>query len=402
MLRRALQSRLSRARLGTFVTFALGGLLCGVWVARMPALSAKYGISDSAVGVVLLTWGVAAIIAMQGLRGLMSRTDSRKVLRAAAPLAAFTAGLVAIAPTYPLLLVAIALFGMAFGVMDIAMNAQGAAVERAYGRPVLNGMFAGWCLGAMSGGLFGSLTAALGLTFTPAVLIAALVVLPATLAVGRTYLADLPAPVSAAAGARARLPMVVYLIGALAFIAFMADGAIADWSGLLLHQELHATDAVAALGYPLFEFAMLCGRLIGDRLRSRFGTRLLLTLAGVGTAASMSIVVLAPATPVALFGFFLTGAMVSTVSPIMMSLAGSAAPGQGAASVAQVGAMGYGGLLLGPVVIGFLSDGSSLRIALGLVIVLSLLVAAGIRFLPISTQADVAAAPIEDRELIAA
>ncbi|MCW2918661.1 MAG: major facilitator superfamily 1 [Actinomycetia bacterium] len=403
----ALSSPLSRARLGTFLTFALGGLICGVWVARMPALSAKFGIGTGEIGVVLLTWGVAATVAMQGMRGVISRTDSRTMLRVAAPLAAGTAALLALAPTYGLLLGAVALFGMAFGVMDVSMNAQGSVVERAYGRPLMSGMHAGWCAGAMTGGLLGVLTAALGLSFTSSVLVAALIALPAALAIGRTYIAEQTSlTVVTEKGRRGRLPMAVYLIGALAFLAFMAEGAIADWSGLLLHDELGTTEAVAALGYPLFETAMLCGRLVGDRLRTRLGTRRLLALSGVGTAGAMSIVLLAPSTPMALVGFFLTGAMVCTVVPTMISLAGTVAPGQSAASVAQVGAMGYGGLLLGPVVIGFISEATSLRTGLGIVLALALLIAAATRFLPISAQTDVAApvAPAQqpEPELIAA
>jgi hypothetical protein len=291
--------------------------------------------------------------------------------------------------------------------MDVSMNAQASVVERAYGRPLMSGMHAGWCVGAMTGGLLGSLTATLGLSFTQAVLASAVVGLPAALLTGPAYLADPPAPAVVAGARRARLPMTVYLIGALAFLAFMAEGAIADWSGLLLHDELSASEAVAALGYPLFEFAMLCGRLVGDRVRLRLGTRRLLVLAGLGTAGSMSVVLLAPSTPVALAGFFLTGSAVCTVIPTMVSLAGTIAPGRSAASVAQVGAMGYGGLLLGPMVIGFLADRTSLRLGLGLVLVLSLLVSLGVRFLPADDETDIATSAPESigtpaPELIAA
>jgi MFS family permease len=381
----------SRARVGTFATFVLAGLLCGVWVARMPGLSAKLGIDPGEVGLALLTWGIAAIVAMQALRGVITRTGSRAVLRIAVPLTAGTAALVALAPTYGLLLAALTLFGMAFGVTDVAMNAQASVVERAYGRPLMSGMHAGWCVGAMSGGLLGSLTAFLDLSFTQAVLIAAVIALPAAPATGRTYIADLSASSGTAQDRRSRLPTAVYLVGALAFLAFMAEGAIADWSGLLLHDELAAPEAVAALGYPLFELAMLCGRLVGDRLRSRLGTRRLLTLAALGTALAMGVALSARSTPVALFGFFLTGLMVSTVVPTMVSLAGTVAPGSSEASVAQVGTMGYGGLLLGPVVIGFVADTASMRIALTTVIALSVLIAIGTRLLPISADTDVAA-----------
>ncbi|TDC59376.1 MFS transporter, partial [Actinomadura sp. GC306] len=186
-----------------------------------------------------------------------------------------------------------------------------------------------------------------------------------------------------------RMPAAVYLIGALGFIAFMTEGTIADWSGLLLHDELGAGEAVAAAGYPVFELAMLIGRLAGDRIRTRLGTRRLLTAAGLGTALGMTVVVLAPGPGVALAGFFATGLVVCTIVPTTISLAGTAAPDRPAAAVAQVGAMGYGGLLLGPVVVGFLSEATSLRVGVGMVVVLALIIAAAARFVPLRTEGDI-------------
>src|SRR3569833_2340559 len=128
---------------------------------------------------------------------------------------------------------------------------------------------------------------------------------------------------------------------------------------------------------------MLTGRLVGDRLRGRLGTRRLLTYAGLATAGAVTIVVLAPVAKVALLGFFLTGLAICTVIPTTISVAGTVAPGRSAAAVAQVGAMGYGGLVLGPVVVGLLSDVSSLRVGLGVAAVLGLLIAAGARYVPL-------------------
>ncbi len=382
---------LTRARLGTILTFAQAGMLCGVWVSRTPALAGKFGLSDSSVGIAILVWGVGAIVAMQGLRGVMARFGSRPVLRIAAPMTAVGLALVAVAPDWPLLLVAVALFGMAFGLTDIGMNAQGSAVERAYGRPVMNGMHAGWCAGAISGGLLGALSASAGLSFSQTLIGGAIVALPATLVIGGTYVSDAPAAGERKARrGRTRLPFVVYLVGGLAFAAFMMEGSIADWSGLYLHRELGAPEAVAALGYPLFEAAMLSGRVVGDRLRTRVGTRRLLTYAGVATAVSVLVVVLAPATPVALAGFVLAGLAICTVIPITISIAGTISPGRSAAAVAQVGAMGYGGLVLGPVVIGFVSDVSSLRVGLGVAAVLGVVIAAGSRYVPVRRLVAVA------------
>jgi MFS family permease len=390
---------LSRARLGTVLTFALAGMLCGIWVSRTPALAERFGLSDGSVGIAILVWGIGAIIAMQGLRGVMARAGSGAVLRVAAPLTAASMMLIALAPDWPLLLVAVAVFGMTFGLTDIGMNAQGSAVERSYRRPVMNAMHAGWCAGAISGGLLGALTASAGLSFGQTLFGGGLVVLPATLAIGRTYLPDGPAS-SATGTRRVRLPLVVYLVGGLAFAAFMMEGSIADWSGLYLSRELGAGEAIGALGYPLFEAAMLTGRLVGDRLRTRLGTRRLMTYAGLSTAAAVSVVVLAPAAGVALFGFLLTGLAICTVIPTTISVAGTIAPGRSAGAVAQVGAMGYGGLVLGPVVIGFLSDVSSLRVGLGVAAVLGLVIAAGARYVPMRRLTTIVGEREVEREAV--
>ena len=390
---------LTRARRGTILTFALAGMLCGVWVSRTPALASRFGLSDGEVGVAILVWGMGAIIAMQGLRGVMARVGSRPILRIAAPLTAVSLALVANAPDWPLLLVAVALFGMAFGLTDVGMNAQGSAVERAYGRPVMNGMHAGWCAGAISGGVIGSLSATAGLSFSETLTGGAIIALPASLIIGRAYVAD-AADRATGKTRRTRLPFVVYLVGGLAFAAFMMEGSIADWSGIFLDRELGAPEAVAALGYPLFEAAMLTGRIVGDRLRTRVGTRRLLTYAGLATAVSVLLVVVAPSTPVALAGLALSGLAICTVIPITISVAGTIAPGRSAAAVAQVGAMGYGGLVLGPVLIGFLSDVSSLRVGLGVAVVLGLVIAAGSRYVPVRRLAAVARRRETEREVV--
>ncbi|WP_345389299.1 hypothetical protein [Nonomuraea salmonea] len=173
------------------------------------------------------------------------------------------------------------LFGMAFGVMDVAMNAQGSAVEQAYRRPLMNGMHAGWCVGAISAGALGALAIAAGLPFTVHVTLIGLLSLPVMVLLGRTYLPEPPAVETPAQGRR-RLPPVVYLLGAIMFFAFMVEGTVADWNGLYLRDELGAPEAVAALGYPVFEVGMLIARLTGDRLRVRFGVRGMLTVSGGG------------------------------------------------------------------------------------------------------------------------
>ncbi|GAA3157715.1 MFS transporter [Nonomuraea roseoviolacea] len=389
---------LRTARYGAVLTFVMAGLMVGTMTVRIPALTDKLGLSESVVGAILLVWGLGALVTMQSMRRVMARFGSRSVLRVGGPLTALGLVAVAFAPNLPVLLAAAAFFGLAFGMVDIAMNAQGSIVERAYGRPLMNGMHAGWCVGAISAGGLGSLAIALGLSFTTNLALVGLVSLPVMILAGRAYLAEAPVR-ETGTDARRRMPPIVYLLGALMFFAFMVEGTVADWNGLFMRDTLGAPEAVAALGYPVFEVGMLLARLTGDRLRSRFGVRGMLTVSGLATAGFFTAVLAAPAPLMAVFAMFFVGLGVATISPMTLSLAGTATDNPGPA-IAQAGAMGYAGLLLGPVVIGFLSDATSLRTALGLAVVLGLLITLAARLLPREEPAAVRVLPARERERV--
>lgn len=387
---------LRTARFGSILTFVLAGFMVGTMTVRIPALTDKLGLSEATIGVILLVWGLGALITMQAMRGIMNRVGSRTVLRVGGPATALSLLGVACAPNLPSLLVAVAVFGLAFGTVDIAMNAQGSTVEQAYGRPLMNGMHAGWCVGAISAGGVGSLSIALGLSFTANLALVALVSLPLIMITGRTYLPEAPVT-GTATRARRRMPPIVYLLGAIMFFAFMVEGTVADWNGLFMRNELGATEAVAALGYPIFEIGMLVARLGGDRLRTRFGVRGIMTVSGLATAATFAIVLTAATPLIAVLTMFFVGLGVATISPMTLSLAGTSTDNPGPA-IAQAGAMGYAGLLLGPVVIGFLSDITSLRTALGIAVALGLLITVAARLLPRAEPEVITIAPVERRE----
>jgi MFS family permease len=388
------------ARYGAVLTYVLGGLMVGTMTVRIPAMTDKLGLSESVIGAVLLAWGLGALVTMQTMRRVMAGMGSRTVLRIGGPLTALGLVGVAFAPNLPLLLVAAAFFGLAFGMIDIAMNAQGATVEQAYGRPLMNGMHAGWCVGAISAGGLGSVSIALGLSFTTNMAVVGLVSLPVMIALGRTYLPDPPVRGGATRAAR-RLPPIVYLLGAIMFFAFMVEGTVADWNGLFMRDSLGAPEALAALGYPVFELGMLTARLTGDRLRSRFGARGMMTLSGVATAGFFTVVLAAPTPLIAVSAMFFVGLGTATISPLTLSLAGTATDNPGPA-IAQAGAMGYAGLLLGPVVIGFITDATSLRAALGIAVLLGAAIAVAARFLPREEPAAITPLPALEPERVAA
>lgn len=377
------ERRLTRARLGILSTFALAGALCAVWTVRLPALKQKLDLTDAQLGLEVLGWGVGALITMLIAGRIIGRHGSRRVLRLALPGTAFCLALVGLAPNYPLLIVTGLAFGLCFGLVDVAMNTQASTVERAYGRQLMGGMHAGWSLGAVTGGLLGAATAWMGFGFTGALCLFAVFGLPLTLAVGPLYLTDYAVSVGGhTPSARRRLPLLVYLFGALVFCSYLAEGSIADWSGVYLHDSLGSAQTVAALGYPMFEASMFLGRMYADRLTTWFGARALITAAGTASAGAFALVVFAPTPVLALTGFALVGLGVCAVTPLAMSLAGAAGGAQTERAIAAASTFGYTGLLLGPVSIGFVSAATSMRIGYAVVIGVCVTIALSARFVP--------------------
>ncbi|MFE9566491.1 MFS transporter [Streptomyces sp. NPDC006487] len=375
--------RLARARNATMTTFGLVGAISAVWVVRIPALRDKFGLTELQVGLEVLAWGLGALVAMTAAGRLVTRHGSHRVLRLSVPAAVAGLLMLAFAPGFPWLLAGGLVFGGLFGLVDVAANAQASTLERVGGKPLMGRMHAGWSLGAVIGGLLGAGLAATGLGFTASVAAAALIALaPAGYTMSRFLPDTAPAASAGRTGRPLKLPRAVLLLGAVMFCAFLAEGAVADWSGLHLHDGLGASEAIAALGYPAFELAMLAGRLVCDRITQRCGARLLLTGAGLAGAAGFAVFVTASSALPAITGLVLVGAAVCVVVPLTFSLAGLVGGDRSVAAIARAGTFGYCGLLLGPVAIGLIAEHSSLRTGFLCLIPISLLISAGAWALP--------------------
>ncbi|MEU2184455.1 MFS transporter, partial [Streptomyces thermolilacinus] len=166
---------------------------------------------------------------------------------------------------------------------------------------------------------------------------------------------------------------VVTLFGVIALCTAYGEGALADWGALHLAQDLDAHPGVAAAGYALFALTMTAGRLSGTAMLERLGQTRTLVLGGATAAVGMLLGALAPTVWAALLGFAVTGLGLANIFPVAVDRAGALA---GPAGVAAASTLGYGGMLLGPPVIGFLAEWFSLPAALTTVALLAAAAAA--------------------------
>ncbi|MEK6228614.1 MAG: MFS transporter [Actinomycetota bacterium] len=353
--------------------FFVNGAMFSSFFARLPAIKAELEATDGQLGLALFAATVALVIA-QPLAGALAQ---RFGARGPALAGAFGSGaglpLAALVPSVGLL--ALTLFAAFFsnGVLDVAINVEGVAVERRLGRRVLSSMHAAFSFGAMAGAGGGALAAAAGLEPEAHLAVVAVVTLGVAVVAGRGLAPNPPAGPRGPSFARPSVALLA--LGAAAFCVLLAEGSVTDWSAVFLSDEAGAGEAVAALGLAVFSLLMATGRLGGDGLAERFGARTVVRCGGLLAAAGLALA-LATAEPApSILGFGLMGAGLSATFPLIVAAAARTEGLEEAPAIAAVSGLGYVGLMAGPATIGALSDAAGLRSALLLVVALSLLAA---------------------------
>jgi fucose permease len=356
--------------------FLVNGAVVGTWVAQIPFLQERFGLSKSEMGVLLVSTSIAVILLLPVAGQAVVRHGSGRVTWIGGVACVLAVNLVVLAP-HPLLAAAgLFVVGGTSATMDVAMNSHGVGVEKALGRPIMSSLHAGWSFGAMTGAAFAALLAALGADPRLTVAVASAVMLAMLVAcAGRI------GPGSAAAGEdtpRFTLPpRGVAVLAVLCFLIMVTEGAMGDWGGLYLRQDLGSDRAVAALAFASFTAGMTAGRIVGDRVNRRIGAVALLRAGALLTAGPLLAMLLIGLPGAALAGLFAIGLGVANGVPLMFSAAGrqpDTPPGPGIAAVSSMGSLGF---LAGPPFIGFVADAVSLpwalsSLALGALVVYAL------------------------------
>jgi Na+/melibiose symporter-like transporter len=360
------------ARIALTVVFFADGVMLGSWASRIPAIKDGIGLTSSELGVALFLISLGALVSMPVAGWLDEQVGSARIAVAALLCGVAALWLASFAGSLASLGAALALFGAGFGAVNVAANAQGLALERAYGRPVLSSFHAAFSAGGLTGAGLGGLAAAAGVD--PRAHFAAVAGAIALVAlVTARYLLPRATSGRLDASVRARLPRVLLMLGAAAFFTMLCEGAAADWSAVYVHGSLGAAAGVAALGYTTFSLAMVASRLAGDRLNGRLGPAALARGGGLLAAAGLATALALGTTAAALAGFAAMGAGLGVVVPVLFRTAGTTPGMPSSAGIAAVSMIGFLGFLAGPPAIGFTASVIGLRAALGLVVAASAL-----------------------------
>ncbi|MBB3347880.1 MFS transporter [Sphingomonas sp. BK069] len=334
-------------RLATRLAFLVAGFGIACWVPLVPLAKARLGVDDAGLGLLLLCIGAGSVAAMVATGPLSARLGSRPVIVAGGVALAVLLPTLAVAATPIMLGALLLLFGAALGSLDVAMNIHAVEVERAAGRPLMSGFHALFSIGGFAGAALMTLLLSRSVAPLAATLACALPMVAAMAVATPRLLAARAEP-----GPSFALPRgIVLLLALLAMVTFLVEGAMLDWSALLVVQRRLAPAAQAGLGYILFAAAMTAGRLGGDALVARLGDRRTLTAGGLLACVGLAALLALPA-PFALGGFLLVGLGASNIVPVLFRRAGSQRRMPPALAIGAITTLGYAGVLVGPAGIG--------------------------------------------------
>jgi predicted MFS family arabinose efflux permease len=357
-------------RLATFLVFGVNGAMIGTWVAHIPWLQDHLGISKATLGLCLLCMAAGAFIAMPLTGHVLDRRPSASVTRWATLVFCLMLPLPLLA-TSPYMLGAILfVFGASTGAMDVAMNAHGVAIQDQLGRPVMSSFHGGWSVGGFAASGIVALTATAG--FDPRLESLIFGVCLWVLSLWITRQLGAASAHSTAAHGLALPSRPVLLIGGLCFLAMLTEGAISDWSGIYLRHNTGTSAAAAAIAFTGFSLGMALARLGGDTVNARIGALRLLRAGTALVAVTLAGVLLIGETIPAVIGFVLCGLGIANAVPLLFSAAGRIDPP--GPSLAAAFTLGYTGFIVGPPIIGAISDQAGLPRTLGLVLLAPLAV----------------------------
>ena len=359
------------ARLACMFYFMAPGLAYGLVTSRMPALKNMTGATEGELGIILLCFGLSALIGLAFAPRLIAKISAKTTLLVSSLACMVFVVLVSFSSSVWFFGIAMALLGICMGLCDVTMNVQGVEVERAYKKSSMNILHAGYNIGAAAAACAGSIFAATNFG------VWVNFVLPVAIMAGMLWWAEprlvtenLEKPERSESSPlvsiepKKRLPFLVWVCGLLCVCCYVSEGSVGEWGSLYLHQEKAAPESIAALVFAGFSICSLMCRLVADRLRNNFGDFLVSTAGATLALAGMLTVLSSSSWSICLIGYAMMGLGQAPIVPIAFSRAGAIKGVSTARATSLVSLLAYAGLLFAPPAFGLSAEHFGLHTAL--------------------------------------
>lgn len=341
--------------------FFLTGICFATWASRIPDIKMHLGLSDGAFGGILLFLPIGTFIAIPICGSLTARHGSRSMIFIAAlfyPLILISLGCINSTTQLSIALLCFGFFGNMF---NVSVNTQAATLSKLFEKSIIAAFHGFWSLAGFTGGLLG------GLFVAKAVAPAAQFSLIAIFCwcyvyATRNYLLSGDGHKQPLNKMWSKPTPLLFQFGLVALSNMICEGMMFDWSGLYFQDVVKVSETWRTTGYISFMACMATGRMFADALINYWGPRKQLMLSGLVVTLGLIIAVAYPHIIVSSIGFMLVGFGVSSVVPTIYGIVGrNAAPGKASIDLASVSSIGFFGFLIGPPMIGFLSEAIGLR-----------------------------------------
>jgi fucose permease len=370
---------LRRRRLGVYWIFAINGLAFATWMARLPGLRDNLQVTTAEVGLFLLGGAVGALSGLALSSHIIAALGTTRTIAWFATLALIAVGGVgALSALWPSLLIAMAamfVFGVGTSITDVAMNVEGAEVERDLERTIMPWFHALFSLGTALGGGLAAVASSLGIGVEFHFVVIALVLIgPVVYSVhlmgGTQGGSNATSTAPGASGVKSRLSVWAegrtVLIGIVALSMAFAEGSANDWLALAMVDDRGYTNSEGALWFVLFTGSMTLGRFLGVPLIDRFGRVPILVGSALAALIGLATIIVVDNPVVGVFAVIAWGLGSALGFPVAMSAAADD-PERGAARVSAVATIAYGAFLVGPPLIGGLAEFTGILTALWVV-----------------------------------
>lgn len=374
--RKAKKSYLNRVRLATSLFFFGMGFCFATWASRIPDIKSALQLSEAALGTLLFVMPIGQLFAMPFSGKIVTRYGSRAITILGLILYAACLPLIGLAAEKWQLAVGLFLFGLFGNFCNIAVNTQGVYTQQLFDKPIIGSFHGSWSLAGFCGALTGLLMLALELSVIQHFGIAFVLVL-IIIATNQKFMIK--------AKAKQETENTTYsfwknpdknllLLGVICFCGMASEGIMFDWSGVYFKEIIKAPGALVVLGYTTFMISMASGRFLSDFLVARYGARKVLMVSGLVISAGLYSAVLWPYLITCTIAFMMVGFGVSNVVPIIFNVAGNNENVPTGIALTIVTSISFLGFLMGPPLIGYIAELTSLKLSFAVIGVFGVLV----------------------------
>ncbi|MGZ8537478.1 MAG: MFS transporter [Flavisolibacter sp.] len=355
------QKSLSRTRLAVSLFYFGQGIGFASWASRIPDIKQELNLSDAALGSILLALPIGQLCTMPVSAKLVTKYGSKKILTIAACIYVVALCNIGLAAAPWQLALSLFLFGIIGNMANISVNTQAVEAEKLYDRPIMTSFHGAWSIAGFAGALVGLLMINLHIIPVYHFLVILLLIWTNVFFNHRHLVQGKPE------ASKIKRPFFVkpegslLQLGIIGFCSMATEGAMFDWSGVYFKDIVLAPQSLVVLGYASFMVMMALGRFVGDTIIASIGRKRLLQYSGIVISTGMAISVAFPFLITATIGFMMVGIGVSGIVPSLYSVAGKNEKVSAGMAIAMVSSVSYFGFLMGPPLIGYISELSSLR-----------------------------------------